>query len=216
MKFMRWVIGGLTGALIGAVIWVVTGYLSGLEVGWIAWGIGLLAGLGTRFSTRREEQAAGSIVQGVTAAVVAVAVVLGAKCVVVLLQVRDARQEVRKITEKEASDEAMIMPLANLIAKERTDAGQPLDWPPGITYDTASQQAHYPDDVWTAAEERWRTMPEVEREAAREERRKMMRQLEDAIGAELERSAFSEFFHAIDVLWIGLAMFTAFRVGMAD
>lgn len=43
----KMLLGGLAGGIIGVVIWIGVG-LAGYELGWIAWGIGMLAGIGTR------------------------------------------------------------------------------------------------------------------------------------------------------------------------
>ena len=43
----RMLIGGLVGGIVGVAVWIGVG-MAGYEVGWIAWGIGALAGIGTR------------------------------------------------------------------------------------------------------------------------------------------------------------------------
>ncbi len=69
------ILGGLAGGLAGALIWVLVGYFTGYEVGYIAWGVGFLAGMGLRYFASKaglEENA----VQGVTAAVIAIACIV--------------------------------------------------------------------------------------------------------------------------------------------
>jgi hypothetical protein len=44
MNLLKMASGGAVAGLIGAAIWAAIGYFSGLEIGWIAWGIGMLVG----------------------------------------------------------------------------------------------------------------------------------------------------------------------------
>ena len=41
--------GGAMGALVGAAAWAVVTVLTGYQIGWMAVGVGFLAGIGTRF-----------------------------------------------------------------------------------------------------------------------------------------------------------------------
>ena len=43
----KMLVGAVVGGLVGVAVWIGVG-LAGYEVGWIAWGIGALAGIGTR------------------------------------------------------------------------------------------------------------------------------------------------------------------------
>ena len=49
------------GALVGAGIWCAIALASGYEIGWIAWGVGLLAGFGMRLGYRNENVRAGLV-----------------------------------------------------------------------------------------------------------------------------------------------------------
>lgn len=49
------------GAVVGAVIWCVVAVATGYELGWIAWGLGGLAGLGMRLGYREENARAGAV-----------------------------------------------------------------------------------------------------------------------------------------------------------
>jgi hypothetical protein len=64
----------VVGAGIGLVIWIVVAMFLGAESGWVAWGIGGLAGVGMLIGYRKE-----SVQGGVTAAGVATAAIVGAK-----------------------------------------------------------------------------------------------------------------------------------------
>ena len=66
------------GAMIGAVIWYMVAIQTGYEIGWIAWGLGLLAGLGMAIGNR-----GGSALAGVVAAGIAVVGIVAAKAFII-------------------------------------------------------------------------------------------------------------------------------------
>lgn len=55
MDQAKWIVGGVVGAGIGAAIWAGIGYATGYEIGWIAWGVGVLAGIGVAAAADGEE-----------------------------------------------------------------------------------------------------------------------------------------------------------------
>ena len=46
----------MLGGLAGGLIWILVGYFTGAEIGWIAWGVGFLVGVGVRFAAHLGEQ----------------------------------------------------------------------------------------------------------------------------------------------------------------
>ncbi|HRQ72738.1 MAG TPA: hypothetical protein PLU35_06895, partial [Phycisphaerales bacterium] len=52
MNIINGLVGAIIGALVGAGIWGLVSYQSGYEVGWIAWGVGALTGLGMLLGAR--------------------------------------------------------------------------------------------------------------------------------------------------------------------
>lgn len=53
--------GGLAGAFLGAVIWAGIVYATGYEIGWAAWGIGVLSALGLRVASRDSSRDFGAL-----------------------------------------------------------------------------------------------------------------------------------------------------------
>jgi hypothetical protein len=56
------------GALIGAIVWCAVAIITEFEIGWIAWGLGILAGVGMRFGYRKENVRAGLVAAGIALA----------------------------------------------------------------------------------------------------------------------------------------------------
>ncbi len=124
MDFLKWLIGGVVGAAIGGAIWVAVGYFLNAEVGYIAWGIGLLAGIGVRVVAGNDE----GMMCGVAGVLAAVAIILGAKYMVVSLMMNDALGEVAVGGGEFAlTDEDMIASIATEIATEQESQGKSLN-----------------------------------------------------------------------------------------
>ncbi|HXV60075.1 MAG TPA: hypothetical protein VEK15_05235, partial [Vicinamibacteria bacterium] len=126
MNVMKMAVGGIIGGLVGAAIWAAIGYFTGYEVGWIAWGVGALAGVGVRLvGTQR---LANDTVAGAIAAIAAVASVLIGKYAVVLLFFVSPAESFSDY----ADEETMTAYLADEIAYDLESQGRAVDWPPGM------------------------------------------------------------------------------------
>jgi hypothetical protein len=150
MKPIAWLVGGLAGGLIGAAAWIVVVYFTDYELGVIAWGIGVLAGYGVRV-VAGERKGAGPAVAAVVAALLSVGV---GKVGSIAMAVRPGA-----VTEEYA-----VVALADVVVRDFERQGQAIEWPAGVTQDTASEEADYPPDVWAEAEIRWLAIPPAERE----------------------------------------------------
>lgn len=73
-KFVRSVVLSIIFAAAGALVWALISKSSGYEIGWIAWGIGLAAGMGALIGGAQP-----SVKLGVTAAVIAVCAIMSGK-----------------------------------------------------------------------------------------------------------------------------------------
>jgi hypothetical protein len=201
---LRWMFGGLSGGAVGAAAWVAVGYFTNYEIGWIAWGIGLLAGLGVRMAAHPGEQDE-SAVRGVVAAAIAVTCILAAKYLVFHLV---GNKQVQALVNADLPDETYVAMQADAIARQREEQGQPVNWPPGMSYEEASVQADYPPDIWQAAKAEWDQLTPEEKAERKRRHSEFAQQLVDA----LPLGSFIDTFSPIDLLWFGLAIFTAFRV----
>jgi len=268
MKSLGAILGGSIGGLIGAAIWAIVTFYSGWEIGWIAWGIGGLVGVGVRLGT----SGSGGINHGGTAAIIALVAVLGGKWAAVRLE----------LSAVMADDDAALSVIADTIVAEREAAGTPVpvlsesyaesyremypsdvwsetlrrweaidprqqdlmralpplanpqvwvawladdvvmdfvrdgrdvDWPPGRNIEYAWHEVHYPADVWAEAQSQWDAMSEPDRDAYKAT---VTRKIEQnmAVGEqETLKWWFMQSFTIFDLLWVGLAVVTAFKLG---
>ncbi|MBX3451356.1 MAG: hypothetical protein KF777_17445 [Planctomycetaceae bacterium] len=211
MGLVRCLVCGLLGGAIGAAIWVAVGYLTQYEIGWIAWGVGFLVGVGVLFGANLGGGEDDSSLQGVLAAVLAIGCVVGAKYLLFQIVVEGARQELVQTMSNQGdlTDEEMIAGLADDIAMEMIESGKTVQWPPGMTLDQASVEADYPKDVWRKATAQWNDLKPDDRQERKDLRRAAITSLIQA----LPMGSFSDMFSPWDLLWLGLAATTAFKIG---
>ncbi len=151
MNMVGAVVGGVLGGLVGAAVWATVTFYSGWEIGWIAWGIGGLVGLGVRLGSRSQ----GGIGFGTTAVILAIAAVL-------LGKLGTAHIELSAFL---ATDEAPLGMIADFVVADREAAGRPVRLPPEDLAE--SLQDLYPPDVWSEAVRRWEAMDPNHQELAR-------------------------------------------------
>ena len=109
--------------------------------------------------------------------------------------------------------ESMQVGLADEVVGEWTDAGKPVNWPGDMTIDDAESQADYPADVWAEAVKRWNQVPPDEQQQQIQERQQQIAALTDMFRGQITDAGFRESFSGIDLLFFGLAIYTAFKVG---
>jgi hypothetical protein len=210
MRGLRVMIGGLIGGLIGAAIWAGVTLATNYEVGWIAWGVGILTGLGVRLAAGDQNE---GFVPGITAAVLALLSIVAGKYAAVHFQLERAVAEAQEKAGA-PSDEGLISNIADEIVEEFQKAGKPLKWPPGVNpNDVHSEEREYPPDVWAEAQRRWQSQPEAERNAIRDQARAQGRAILEQLKAQIRDRAFRESFSAMDALFFLLAVLTAFKIG---
>jgi hypothetical protein len=149
MRLIGGTIGAVIGGAIGAAIWIAVSYFANFEIGWIAWGVGVLCGFGFAIGSGR--------VGGPGGAVIAVGVALLSLVVgrigSVALAVNDAYQ----------SDDIVTGAIADVIEHERRRNGQNV--PPGQPDGQAESYADlWHPSIWQEAQRRYALLPEQERD----------------------------------------------------
>ncbi len=151
MNLIAAIVGGVVGGLVGAAVWGAVTYYSGWEIGWIAWGIGGLVGLGVHLGGRGH----GGARLGAIAVVLALAAVLLGKYATV-------RIELSAFLTSGVVPQSII---ADIIVAEREEAGRPVRMPRPDLAESLGEM--YPPDIWSEAVQRWLAMDPQTREAAR-------------------------------------------------
>lgn len=91
--------------------------------------------------------------------------------------------------------------------------GKKLAWPRNMNYELAEQPTDYPKAVWKEAKARWESKSAEEQTAEIDAQTEMMDQMQAMFRDQLTKEAFKESFSPIDLLFFGLAIFTAFKLG---
>ena len=159
-----------------------------------------LVGLGVRLLAGQDE----GVAPGVTAAVIAVLAILAGKFAAVSQVVSKVTTSLPPVKAKD-----MIVDVADDICRQREAKRIPIDWPPGMSLEKASNREDYPKDVWQEASQTWDKLGLAEQERRIEERKKFLAGLK----GNLRGWAFKDSFSGFDILWFILATATAFKLG---
>ncbi|MGB0766692.1 MAG: hypothetical protein ACPGYV_03165 [Phycisphaeraceae bacterium] len=198
-----------TVGLIGAVIWAAVAHFLHFELGWLAWGIG--AGVG--FAMMAGVGEAASAKSGAVALAVALVSIVGGKYVAVEMDM-GAIEEQWDDGDRIMTDETYATTyLADYLVQEYSEAGKPLNYPPGADMDWPDGPEDYPADVWADATAQWQAMSEDDRAAFREDVIATNKETREALATEIKNEGFVSSFSAFDLLWFALGGFSAFKLG---
>ncbi|MEZ6056340.1 MAG: hypothetical protein R3C01_06510 [Planctomycetaceae bacterium] len=209
MGFLKWLIGGGIAGLISAVIWAAIVYYTGYEIGWIAWFVGFAVGLGVRLAASDSEEGFGT---GATAVVIAVlAIVLGKYLAVSFIVDRELGNLGANLT---FDAQAVQVSMCDDIVEEWSD--RKLKWPNGMTVEEATELEHYPAEVQKEVSERWSKLTSDQQaemiETTQAQFDSGMSELKSAFVGE----TFKESFSGMDILFIVLAIASAYKLGSGD
>lgn len=210
MKFMSGIVGGLIGSLIGgmggALIWALISGFANFELGWIAWGIGFLVGVGSNIGSQNQ----GGLIHGALAVLVALVCLFAGKVGGAAISVN--RYVAQNPAEFEVTQELVISYIADDVAEEMFEQGTELVWPEHMDDidAVATSQVDYPPEVWTEAQRRWDGWDESQRQYYRD-------QAELNAGSMGLMAVFGTFatLSPWDLLWAGLCLVTAGRIAYA-
>ena len=201
-----WFVAGGVAGVVGGAIWAAVPFLTGFEIGWIAWGIGLAVGAAVRAIDDH-----GGVMRATCAALIAALAVAGGKFVAVSLILSDAGSQA--VAEMRFDDEFVKTFIADDIVTRKVSAGEQLVWPEhSAVMQTGETAEDYPADVWEETEYAWGEFSKEERDSWREAARRMTRENVRAYTSSLNESAFLDSFALWDLLWFFLAVGTAFKL----
>jgi phosphate/sulfate permease len=198
---MKGIAAGIIAGICGAVVWSLIAALTGFEIGWIAWGIGAAVGAAVAWGSE------GSPKYGVIAVIISVISILAGKYIAVEMvladELKDADQEVNRLIENE---EYLISWLADSIIYERMERDEPVAWPAGVDPEQASEEQHYPPEIWN-------DMDEEERDEFKVSVRQQIDTNVKTLASEVKKQGFIESFSVIDIVFFILAVLTAYKMG---
>jgi hypothetical protein len=205
-------LGGAIAGAAGAILWAVIAYQANLEIGWIAWLIGIMVGAGTVLMARGHA----GVMTGLIAAAIAL-LSIGAGKYAAVSMVVDATlkhdKSVAAAMHHQITDEEIIAVIAHGLAEDQATAGKTLQWPSGVDPDEAERPEQFPPGIWSDAEAVFGAMSPVEKDQVHSK----MQELSDAAiregMASLKEEAFKSTLGVHDVLWAILAICSAFAIG---
>ncbi|MBC7772991.1 MAG: hypothetical protein H7210_10885 [Pyrinomonadaceae bacterium] len=210
-------VGAAIGAALGGAIWAAIGHFTGYEVGIAAWGVGALAGFGALTASRGNVNAG----SGVIAAVFAVLAILGAKYLVIytLLEQMNVAAD-SELNSYQYTDEDLKEHLAGKIVAEKLAAGQDIAWRNGADEDQAEWPQDYPVEIAAEAGKQFAKLSTQERTtqktAIEQEVRASIQEFSKTYKPTLQWELFKASFGLFDLLWIGLAVASAYRIGSSE
>lgn len=203
-----WALGGLLLGSIGSGIWALVSWKTHYEIGWIAWGIGVLAGIGVSLVCGGGRQ---GMVSGIIACVCAIACIAGGKYAAIAIE---GNQVFAKFAANHKFDDHDLqVRLARQVAADWSHQGKPLVWPKDKDKDPdeAEAAADFPPGVWDAAQAKWNQGEKWQADYREKEEAAFQQNLVLAkpkiIAAVWKRS-----FGFFDILWCLLAIGSAFKI----
>lgn len=206
---LKALIGAAVGGAIGAGVWAAVVYNFEVEISWIAIGVGLLCGLGAALAAKGDTD---SLTGGI-AALVAVASIAGGKYLAVHYTVQ---QVVKGVGQVEFGESDAQMYMAHQVMEEYASNGLKLNWPEGKDADSVETIEDYPADLRKDVSIRWEGMSVDERERYRSSvKASLDHEFADAMG-DVESEGFFAMFEPLDILFVLLAIFSAYKVGSGN
>ncbi len=200
---------GVAAGLLGAAVWAAIVYFFQLEIGWLAWGVGLLVGVAVLFGNEGHK----TKTAGLLAAIIAALSVVVGKYAAVKAFVADTDSVLAETVEKlDADDEFAVSYIADEVAADMEMNGQTLDWPGDTLPMEPTAQMHYPANVWAVAQARWDSMGPGGQE---EYKAQVVNNLQENIALFQDMVVMESFkgsFGGMDLLFFGLAIVTAFQI----
>lgn len=203
------IVGGVVGGAIGAAIWTLVAYQTRYEIGWIAWGVGVLTGIGVAAGAR------GSVgpITGLVAAVISLAAVCGGRYAAISMLVDDFAG---KITQNmHYTVDMAIGETATTVVNEWKAAGKKLNWPEGMDPEDAalaSEESEFPTEVWAEATKRWSARSDADRTRFIAAKDSELRSDVSARLSSIKERGFVESIGLFDILFMLLAVASAYGV----
>lgn len=167
---LMWVVGGAVGACLVAAAWVAIIYFGQFELSRTSVNIGRVmtifvgAGAGAGVGLIARDRA--GVVTGMLAVFIALGAVVAAKYTSQALLIDDKVGDVKSMmSADDVTDDLAITLLARDYAhRYEQSGGWKIEWPPGVTTDTAVGKAQFPKKLWDEAVAAWNSWSDARRQ----------------------------------------------------
>lgn len=220
MNAARYIIAGLIGGVIGAAAWALIAWFTGWELGLLAWGIGGLVGVCVRKAAAEET----GVPPALAAMLIAVLSVLAGKYTAhsMMFHQHYSPQALAAVSyDPVADEEFLISELADEIIEAEEAAGRTIEMPATADFDNDTYIDDYPPEIWRRAKKQWDDLdPQGRAEYAQARADELRRIIQSSGGmfssGSLALHTFKYSFGLWDLLWFGLAAFTAWKLGYGE
>lgn len=206
-SLIKSIVGGAIGGVIGAVVWAMIAYQLHVEVGYVAWGVGVLVGVLARVGAGDDANS----FTGAAAAIIAIASLSAGKYATVSIMVDDMAAQVSNEMPP-LDDEMLMVCLADDVVAEYEQQGRAVNWPEGMDIESATEEADYPKDVWAEAKRRWDDGgPSYQATYRDYVQQRAAHDFQAAIAGVKDEGFFASF-SPFDLLFFGLAVVSAYGI----
>ena len=206
MKPLTAILGGLVGGAIGAAVWTAIAVFANIEFGWIAWGIGALVGFGVALGSGRE----GGSLYAAIAVAIAVLSIAGGKYASVVVSVNQFIAEEGPV---EITEEVLITFVCDELLDDADAKREPITWDDGSPVMGGYSSSDYPEALWQQATDLWASYTPQYQSEFSDWIKAQEQSAYEQYSSQLREDAFKHSFSFWDILWFGLAIFTAFKLG---
>lgn len=199
---VRGLLCGLAGGVVGAVVWCLATLMTGLEVGWVAWGVGLIVGAGVAlgWSGVRSHGTA------VLAVVIAVASIALGKYGVAHVGLHN---QIERLQNDDLGDAEGMEALRADVQQSWYEHGREAT---SLKGKNVRLVEGYPKEIFEEAEGIWIRMTKLEQTRFKQRVRDDRVAALEAARIERANDAFVASLGTIDIVWIVLALVTAYRI----
>ncbi len=208
MAWIRGIVFSIVGGAIGAALWAAIAHFARVESGWVAWIVGVLAGLGMGIGLKERASAFSGVVAAFVAILAIGAGKLGASYSL-------AQEFVRDAVNQPITDHDLRMRRAHDLAAAWEDEGRVMNWPTRQDEDADLTIADFPREVRNDVESWWASMSPSDRDGHRESIRQEILRDAQAAQAALTVVAFVTSFRPLSIVFVVLAVGSAWRLGAA-
>lgn len=208
---VRGIIGSVLGGAIGAAVWAAIAYFTGFEVGYVAVGVGFLAGLGMSAGAKDDT----GTTSGILAAVIALVAIASGKYIAMHAAVDKEASKYAATVNLNDGDLRLFM--GKSVVEEAEKAGKTMKWPEGITsIDDVGSFEDLPEDIRKDTDARWNGMSADEQNQYRTQMTDYVNGSIAGMASEVTNEHFGGAFSFFDILWGFLAIGAAYKVGSGD